>query len=512
MSLSKLFQNKSCLIGDLTAGFSVALMVIPQGIAYANLAGLPSYSGLYAAALPLVVAAFFASSRYLQTGPVAMTSLLTYGALTQMSTPGTADYVQLALLLAVIVGIIRLAMGLLKAGAVTYLMSQPVIIGFSTAAALLIIASQFPVTVGVSDYPGDIFAGFNEAITSPRDWNWQTIALSLVTLLVAEVARRLNPLVPGVLIAVLLGLVIGSYTGYTGALVGDVPEGFPPIDFNLPWAEAIHLIVPGLIIGVIGFAEPAAISRILATKNRERWSPNKELISQGLANIAAGFSGGFPIGGSFARSTVNQMAGARTRWSGAITGLVVLGFTPFASFISNLPRAVLGIIVITSVARVLRFKEMIKLVKVSWGQAMIAWVTFVAAIFLAPRIDLAVMIGVAMALFVHVFRESSRLIVHSEYKEPVLTLYPSGVLFYASAPALSTTLERLLVDHPEASRVIVDLRHMGRIDFSGMLALQSFAVEVRLAGMEITAANIPQHARGIWHRVGGLDRGIQEFE
>ena len=491
-------------VGDIIAGVSVALVVVPQSLAYAELAGLPAHLGLYAAALPSLVAAFAASSRYLQTGPVAMTALLTFGALSQLAMPGSPGYIGLAALLAVVVGVVRLGFGLAKAGFITFSMSHPVVLGFSTGAVVLIIASQAAVATGVTDAPAELLPRLWDVITHPGSWNGAAVALSVATVLIIEVCRRLNPLIPGVLIALLVGLAVGGLTDYGAALLGEVQAGLPPLSLALPWSDLPSLLLPGAIIAGVGMAEPTAIARTLAAQDRERWDPNRELVSQGVANLAAGLSGGFPVGGSFSRSSINKLAGAHTRWSGAVTGLTVLAFTPFAGLLRSLPRAVLGAIVISAVVRLVRIPDMIRLIRVTWGQAVIAWVTFAATLTLAPRIDLAVLIGVGLAALVHLYRESSRLVVRTEFTAPVLRVTPVGVLFYGSAPFLADALNEKLAEHRGATEIRLNIERLGRIDHSGMMALQDFAAEVRGAGLTISVERVPRVFAGIWERSGGL--------
>jgi SulP family sulfate permease len=493
--------------GDVAAGVSVAFIVIPQGLAYAKLAGLPPHTGLYAAALPPLVAAFFASSRYLQTGPVAMTALLTFGALSAIEPAGSPEYIQLALLLAVVVGVVRLGLGLLRGGAITHYMSHPVVLGFSSGATLLIVASQSAAAFGVEGAPENLVERLVYVLGHPGSWSWGAVGLSVLTVVLVFGARRLNPLIPGALIAVVIGLIVGSTDAYAGALIGPIPEGFPPLSLALPWSRLPSLIVPGMIIAVVGFAEPTAIARTLAIQDRERWDANKELVSQGVANLAAGFSGGFPVGGSFSRSSVNKLAGATSRWAGAVTGVVVLAFTPIAGLLSNLPRAVLAAIVISAVITLVRIPEMIRLTRVSWGQAIVAWGTFFATLALSPRIDIAVLVGVGLAAVVHLYRESSRFVVRTEVEGPALRIIPVGVLFYASAPALSEAMNEQLAAYPEATEIRLSLERLGRIDYSGMTALKEFAREARDAGLEVTVDRVPRHVAGIWERTGGIDGG-----
>ncbi len=310
--------------GDLIAGLSVALILIPQSLALADLAGLPAYHGLYAAVLPLLVAAFFVSSPYLQTGPVAITSLLTFGALSSMALAKSPDFVALAALLAIVVGLARVGLGLARAGFLAHFMSHAVLVGFTTGAAILIIASQLPTALGAQPPAGKLLVQAWWALAHPGSWELASIALGGLTIVLVLGGRRLHALFPGVLVAVAIGLAFSLLTGYTGPSVGAIPSGLPPFTLDLPWRALPALLVPGGVIALVGFAEPAAIARTFAAQDRQRWSPDREFISQGMANLAAGVSGGFPVGGSFGRSFVTRLAGGKTRWSGAITGLLAV--------------------------------------------------------------------------------------------------------------------------------------------------------------------------------------------
>ena len=442
--------------GDLIAGLSVAIILIPQALAYAEIAGLPAYIGLYAAALPPLAAAALASSRYLQTGPTAMTALLTFGAVSQLATPGSDEYVQVAIVLALIVGIVRLGLDLLRGGLVAYLMSSPALIGFTAAAAILILASQLPTVLGISAGNGSLLGEGWRALGDAGSWSWPAILIAATTVIVLVVGRRIHRRFPGVLLVMVAGILISETVGYGGAVVGSVPAGLPPLSLSFRFEHFWQLVVPGAVIALLGFAEVAAISRTFATQDRERWDPNREFMSQGLANVVAAISGGFPVGGSFSRSSIARLSGARTKWSGAITGIAVLAFLPFADVISSLPRAVLAAIVIVAVARLVRLTTMVRLVGKTWGQAFVAWVTFAATLALSPRIELGVIVGVAVAAAVH-FRRETLLRVTVRKENGVLVLQPSGVLFYGSTARLDETFSKQLASHPDIESVVVDL-------------------------------------------------------
>ena len=224
-------------VRDILAGLGVALVLIPQSLAYAELAGLPAHHGLYAAALAPMAAAFFASSPWLQTGPVALTSLLTLGALLPLAAPGSREFVALAGLLALVVGVARIVVGLVRWGWIAFLLSQPVLRGFTAAAALLIIGSQIPAALGVDPPATGVGQRALWTLTAPGSWEPTAVGLTAVTFLLMFGSRRIHPAIPGVLLASLVGLVFSILSGYDGARVGTVPVGLPVISLGLPWTR-----------------------------------------------------------------------------------------------------------------------------------------------------------------------------------------------------------------------------------------------------------------------------------
>jgi SulP family sulfate permease len=493
-------RSERVSLADVIAGASVAFVLIPQSLAYADLAGMPAAHGLYASALPPIAAALCASSPYLQTGPVAMTSLLAFGALSHMATPVTPPYIALAALLAFVVGVARIAFGLFRFGGVAYVMSHPVLIGFTNGAAILILASQLPSAFGVGAGDGSLLGRAVWTLLHPRAWEATSVVLTLTTLGIVLGARRLHRLVPGVLIALAYGLVFSRLTGYAGPVLGALPTGLPPVSFDLPWRELPAMIGPGLVIALIGFAEPAAIARIYAAQDRRPWNADREFVSQGLANLASALTSGFPVGSSFTRSEITRIAGGRTRWTGAVVGLVTLAFLPFANILAGLPRAILGAIVMYSAARFLRFRTLVRIGWLSRPQALVAWSTFVLSLLLAPRIDRAVMIGIGLAIIVHLWREL-RVHVRAKYEHGTLRLEPKGVLFFASAPILLRAFLDELAAHPQTERIVVDLSHLGRVDLTGALALKELKREAEGAGLEVELTGAPPQSWRLIRRV-----------
>ena len=218
----------------------MAILLVPQSLAYARLAGMPPYIGLYAAALPPLAAAFFASSPYLQTGPVALTSLLTFGALSTLAPPGSPEYVQLGGLLAVVVGVTRVGIGFFKAGDVAFLMSEP---------------------VGV-EVDGGVLGSAAATLGQAGSWELEAMGLSALTLLLIVGGRRLHPLVPGVPLAAAAGIVATLLLGYPGSVMGEIPARLPPITLDLPWRQLPRIALAGVVIAFVGFAEAASIARI----------------------------------------------------------------------------------------------------------------------------------------------------------------------------------------------------------------------------------------------------------
>ena len=394
------------IFGDLLAGISVALLLIPQSMAYAELAGLPPEIGLFASALPPIFAAFVASSPYLQTGPVALTSLLTLGALNGLADSGTKHYVELAALLALIVGISRLIFGFLRIGNIVYLMNTPVVTGFTSAAVILIIASQIPKTLGNEiDVNGTLNRAYR-SLTDFENWEIESLLISGVTIFLVIAGKYIHKLFPGALFVLVGGSMYSHLSGYKGPVVGEIPTGVPNLGFGLPWGSIDELLLSGIVIALIGFAEPASISRIFASQENQRWSANREFVSQGLANMASAFSGALPVGGSFSRSSLNKLSGAQSKWSGLVTGVVVCLFLPFANILDRLPKATLGAVVVAAVIGLIQPKKLFFSIRNSASEGFITWSTFIATLILSPHVERGVLVGIGISILVSIYKKS----------------------------------------------------------------------------------------------------------
>lgn len=490
-------KRRGLLARDVLAGITVALVLIPQALAYARVAGMPSLSGLYAAALPPLVAALFASSPYLQTGPVALTSLLTFGALAGRAPVGSPEYVELGIVLALVVGLTRLLLGLLRGGVVAHLMSEPALLGFIPAGAILIAASQVPAVLGTK-VDGSIVVASVDAALKPADWDWRAIAIALAAAAIVIGGRRVHRFFPGVLVALILALLYTHAIGYSGAVVGTIPVGLPPLP-SLSIQALPDLFLSGVVIAIVGFAEPASIARTYATRERRAWDPNRELVSQGAANVAAALSSAYPVGGSLSRTSLNYNAGAVTRLSGAITGLAVLAFLPFANVLAQLPTAVLAAIVISSVIGLIRFRPIVALWGVSRPQFAVATATFALTLLAAPHVERGIVAGVTLAIAVHLARELT-LRFDVTITGTTLVVRPAGVLWFATAPDLHERLIGILGSHQEAEHVRLELDGLGRIDITGAMALNRIVDDVRAAGLSVELARVPQQSQRLLHR------------
>lgn len=480
--------------GDLVAAATVALVLIPQSLAYAELAGMPVVTGLYTAVTATIAAGLVGSSRYLQTGPVALTSLLTLGALTAVAEVGSEDYVGKAALLALVVGVLRVLLGLLRWGFIAYLMSQPVVASFTVAASLLILASQVPAFLDVPVDAASPVVAAGQALSGPGQWQPMAIVVGSAMVVVILLGRRWNPRFPGALIGG-VGALLLSLAGLISITeVGAVPSGVPPLRLDLPWGDLPRLLVPGAVIALVGFAEAASISRRYATEDRQTWDPDREFVGQGLANLASGAFNGYPAGGSFSRSSLNRLSGARSRWSGVLTGVLVLAFMPVASVLSDLPKAALAGLVVASVLPLIQVQPFVQAWRLSRPQFMIAVLTFLSTLAFAPRVERGVLVGVGLSLAVHLWRELD-INVETWRDGTTLRVRPQGVLYFGSAPALEAQVGRLMVADDIAC-VVLHLERVGRLDATGALVLKSFAEHLRGAGLQVQVEGAsPQAAR-----------------
>ena len=511
--------NRDALQNDMIAAVIVTIMLIPQSLAYAMLAGLPPEAGLYASILPIILYAIFGTSHALAVGPVAVVSLMTAAAVGQVAEAGTAGYAIAALTLAVISGGILLAMGLLKLGFLANFLSHPVIAGFITASGILIAASQFKHILGVDAHGHTLPQVLYTLNENMNDANPITIAIGVgATVFLFWVRKGLKPFLiarglkprladvlqkagPVAAVVVTTAAVWALGLADRGvSIVGAVPQSLPPFtvpsfDFGLLTA----LFVPALLISVIGFVESISVAQTLAAKKRQRIDPDQELIGLGAANIGAGFTGGYPVTGGFARSVVNFDAGAETPAAGAYTavGLAIaaLALTPLIFF---LPTAMLAATIIVAVLSLVDFS----ILKTSWGysKADFAAVTATILLTLGFGVETGVSAGVILSILLHLYKTSKPHVAevglvpgtqhfrnihrHAVDTDPsLLTIRIDESLYFPNARFLEDyVLDRISGDK-EIRNVVLMCSAVNVIDFSALEALE--ALNLRLKDLEI---------------------------
>lgn len=487
---------------DLWAGLTVAMLLVPQSMAYAVLAGLPARYGLYAALVPTLVGGLFGSCHQLSPGPVALTSLLVFTILNQanLAPRFSDDYVQLALLLAFLAGIIRLLIGAFKLTQVVNFISHPVVSGFTNAGALIIAISQVPKLLGLPIHRNGSFlaetwhvAG-NLAQAQPV-----TLLMGGGGLAAMVLVRRWRPAWPGVLLVMMAATVlswsIGLESRWHSPVVGFIPRGLPPLTVP-PWRwDYVQALGPGaLLLAIIGSVEVLAVSKMIAVKTRTRLNLRREIIAQGLANVAGSFTGAYPVSGSFSRTALNWYAGAQTRLSSVATalavGLTLLFFTPL---LYHLPQSVLSATIIASVAGLVDLRMMKRIGQASVRDGLAAWVTFAATLVLAPRLVEAVTLGVVVSVGLFLYRSMRPHVAllaphpdgtfrdakhhHLILDEQVLVLRFEGQVYFANIAFFEETILKVLSQHPQAQAVLIVGDGINAIDASGVEQLRSLAQE-----------------------------------
>src|SRR6185369_4621914 len=352
---------KEKLGADIVAGLIMTILVIPQSLAYALLAGLPPQLGLYVSILPVIAYAWLGSSMVQAVGPVAVTAIMTYAVLSPLASPGSPEYIALAAALALLSGAMLLACGLLRFGFLSQLLSRPVVSGFISGSAVLIVISQLKYLLGVTPHGASSGEVMLDVLSRLPQSHLPTLAIGLTALLVLAVVRsdlagwlvkaglasqraafvvRVMPLVV-VLIGTLAVIELDLDRAHGVAVVGSVAAGLPAFNFFLPGFDALRsLIVPAFLMMLIGMVQSITMAQALAIKRRERIDANAELVGLGAANVVAAFSGGMPVGGGLSRSAINVAAGAQTPLASIVAALVMIGVVAgAANWFERLPLA-----------------------------------------------------------------------------------------------------------------------------------------------------------------------------
>lgn len=644
---------------DLVAGITVALILVPQGMAYAQLAGLPVVYGLYASFVPVIVASLWGSCSQLHTGPVAMLSLMSAAALIPFASPGGTDFIELSIMLALMVGILRLGLGLFKLGAVVNLLSSPVIVGFTNAAALIIGLSQLSKIIGVPFPRSDFYLADLWGVIGQIDaTHWPTLAFAIGAYALIVNTKRIAPRVPGVLIAVLLTTVISALIGFEkkaevslaqihspaevesieayaittdridtlttqisrinreitglksegdlesitrladagaaiqpleyernllkaknnkhqiklhqvrlervdtaegvkfypygeapyalnrdadvwrfagisgnsvtlssgGAVVGEIPTGLPT--FALPplqWNAILGLLPAAIVMALIGFMEATSISKAIATTTGERIDTSKELVGQGMANIAGSFFGSYAVSGSFSRSAVAARTGARTGLFAIISALaVVLVLLFFTPYLYSLPQSVLAVIVMMAVFSLIRVKPLVHAWKVNRTDSIIGFITFFATLAMAPAIADGILLGIALTLVVFLIKgmkpraeivarkpdgtlggiKAHGLTPISRFVVPVRF---DGSLTFSNVAYFEDAILDVIAGFPECKAIVIIGSSINEIDASGEEKIREVGKQLRQTGIELHFSGLKHQVLSTLERTGLVD-------
>ncbi|MDA7739562.1 sulfate permease [Amylibacter sp.] len=513
------YYDRSTLTNDLVAALIVTIMLIPQSLAYALLAGLPPEMGLYASMLPIIFYAIFGTSRALAVGPVAVVSLLTVAAVSKIAVPGTSEYIVAAITLAFLSGLILFALGLFRLGFLANFLSHPVIAGFITATGIIIAVSQLKNILGI-DAHGHTIPDLSRSLAhNLSGLNWITAVIGVVTTgFLFWVRKGLLPLLDSLgvapriasiivkagpiaaIVATTLVVWFFDLTAKGVQVVGDVPKGLPP--FTMPslsmdmWS---NLIGAAILISIIGFIESVSVAQTLAAKKRQRIDPDQELIGLGAANLGASLTGGFPVTGGFSRSVVNYDAGADTPAAGAYTAIGLAGASLFLTpLIFHLPKATLAATIIVAVLSLVDFSVL----KKTWhhSKADFAAVISTISITLLMGVELGVSAGVTVSILIHLYKSSRphmaivgqvpktehyrNILRHDVLTDPkILTIRVDESLYFANTRYLEDRIYDEVAQQLELQHVVLMCSAVNTIDMSALQSLEAINERLYAGGV-----------------------------
>jgi SulP family sulfate permease len=513
-------------VNDLVVAMIVTIMLIPQSLAYALLAGLPAQVGLYASMAPLLLYALFGTSRTLAVGPVAVASLMTATAVGQVASQGTPEYLTAAIALAMISGLLLLGMGLLRLGFLASFLSHPVISGFITASGIQIAASQLGPLLGIRIEGHTLLEQVPSILRSLGEVHLLTAAVGAGTLaFLFWVRRSLKPLMrrlsvgeraadllakigPAVAIVVTTGAVWGFGLDQMGVrIVGTVPQGLPELAlpaFDLALWSA--LLVPALLVSIVGYVESISVALTLAAKRRQRIDADQELIALGAANVGASLSGGFPVTGGFARSVVNFEAGAETPAAGAFTAvgiaLATLFLTPLLYFLPNATLAATIIVAVLSLVDVGALRR-----TYAYSRADAAAMAATIGVTLAEGVEAGLIVGVGLSIALHLYRTSRphvaelgqipgtthfrNVMRHEVVTDPeILSLRVDASLYFPNARFLEDVINDGVAAHPSVRHVILACSAVNMIDASALESLEAVNARLKDAGIALHLSEV----------------------
>ncbi|MFM7759516.1 MAG: SulP family inorganic anion transporter [Burkholderiaceae bacterium] len=519
--------RRAWLSGDLAAGLIVSVMLIPQSLAYALLAGLPPQVGLYASVLPLVAYALLGSSMTLAVGPVAIISLMTASALTPLAVAGSGEYVALAMMLALMSGIMLFVAGLMRLGFLAYFLSHSVISGFISGTAILITLAQLKYLLGMPLPSGSALGMLAALPTALKNVNpiATTMGISAIMFLIfartglppllnmlgvaPRVSAMLSRLAPMLVVIVAITYSAINQIDQTAqvSIVGAVPSGLPVLTLPSIDINALNAIaLPALLISLVGFVESVSVAQSLALKRGERISPNKELMGIGVANVASAVSGGFPVTGGFARSVVNYDAGAHSPGAGIVSaiimGIVIVALTGWFYY---LPHAVLAATIIVAVLTLVDFKTVVTTWRYDKADAVAMLLTFAGVLLLG--VEEGILLGVALSLAVLVWRSSHPHMAvvgrvpntehfrnidrHEVATQPgLIALRVDESLYFANAQIVEAKIEQLVREQPKTRCVLLIMSAVNQLDTTALQMLTELEASLSARGISLQFAEV----------------------
>lgn len=521
--------KREWLSGDVSAGLTVGVMLIPQGMAYSMLAGLPPIHGLYAVTIPLIIYALMGTSRQLAVGPVAMVSLLISSGVGALATQGSEQYIGLAILLAFMVGIFQLSMGIFRLGFLVNFLSHPVIAGFTSAAAIIIGLSQFKHLLGIKVNGEKFLEIGHQIVTQLGQIHALSLVIGLVAIFLLLMVKKIHKLMPGPLIVVLIGILVvylGGLTDQGVKIVGDIPGGLPTFSlFSIDLTTVKALIPTALTIGFVGFMESIAVAKAIQQKHKNyKLDANQELIALGTANIGGSFFRSFPVTGGFSRTAVNDQAGANTGLASIISALlIVLTLLFFTSYFYFLPNAVLAAIILVAVYGLIDFKE----AKHLFHTDKTDFYLFVAAAIgtLIMGIEEGIILGVILSLAVLIYRvsyphfaELGILESGKDFKnvlryktahivDEIVILRFDAQLYFANSSYFADHAYSIIRKRKNPKYFIFDASPVSAMDSTAVHMLSDFIKDLEKDGVTFLLANAIGPVRDIIMK-SGLDKAI----
>ena len=514
--------NKKNFSGDLSAGLTVGVMLIPQGMAYSMLAGLPPEYGLYASTIPLIIYALFGTSRQLAVGPVAMVALLIASGVGALAEIGTDEFIGMAILLSLMVGGIQLLMGLLRLGFLVNFLSHPVISGFTSAAAIIIGFSQLKHLFGISIPRGKVHETVMNIVDNVAEINIPTVIIGVSAIVVLVMLRRINKKIPGPLIVVLAGIGAVYLLGMHEMgvkIVKDIPSGFPGLALpEMSWDAMGALIPTALTISLVGFMESIAVAKAIQAKHKNyKVVPNQELIGLGAANIFGSFFQAFPTTGGFSRTAVNDQAGAKTGMAAIISAvLVILTLLFLTDYFYFMPKAILAAIILVAVFGLIDVKE----AKHLWATDKTDFTMFMATAVatLALGVEEGIGIGVILSLGMVIYRVSyphiarlgqipgtnlyrnveryDNLIEH----EGILVIRLDAQLYFANVEFFKEKLLSSIEARDGVRVVILDAKAVDNIDSTAVHSIHEITEELEQQGIRFILTGVKGPVRDALHR------------